>query len=130
MRISDWSSDVCSSDLTARVDGGEMFLNEGRWPVADIQIHVREAVFLDLEIDGPRHHVARSELQSLVVPLTETLACVRPDTRRQAQHPTFAAHGPGTQNAFGLGVIHAGGVELPEFHIYIGRASCWLKMCK
>src|SRR3546814_5801243 len=40
MRISDWSSDVCSSDLPALVDvgggsgTGSLYLNDHRWPDA------------------------------------------------------------------------------------------------
>src|SRR3546814_10288752 len=48
MRISDWSSDVCSSDLDARIDG--VLLRDRRWTTRSRYWVVRDGVVSELPI--------------------------------------------------------------------------------
>src|SRR3546814_1395816 len=71
MRISDWSSDVCSSDLFDAGLLGE-FLGVGH-PLVDVALdelapaqHAQLGTFLDLQVRGLRSEEHTSELQSLM----------------------------------------------------------------
>src|SRR3546814_7740219 len=39
MRISDWSSDVCSSDLSYRIEGGKIFITSGEHDLSENIVH-------------------------------------------------------------------------------------------
>src|SRR3546814_8195125 len=115
MRISDWSSDVCPSDLLAGVhpdlivahadQRGELRLplrlpfGKGAKPVA------LRAVHIDIGV-GPHHHVARDRRPVIIEPLVVEFA---PETQRVAigQHNVALERIAGAMN---LGVHgHAAG---------------------
>src|SRR3546814_2682271 len=50
MRISDWSSDVCSSDLL----GHQALVVDAPWPVADLSLLVEDEVTIAVQINGKR----------------------------------------------------------------------------
>src|SRR3546814_8933508 len=81
MRISDWSSDVCSSDLTAQIDGNDAGGNgDGTdGPVTDAP---------DIAVDGPQdaedsalknHHQHGDKVDSRKINQHGTLGEVEPD---------------------------------------------------
>src|SRR3546814_13441013 len=61
MRISDWSSDVCSSDLFGTVHYNVGMLLNRLDRREDALVHLRRAVFLEPEREGARHLVAAIE---------------------------------------------------------------------
>ena len=109
------AGDVDAEFQAARVDVGEMLLEEGRRLVRNVQINAVQAAFLHFEVDRPRHHVARSQLGPGVVRRHEARAV------GQHQHAAFAAHGFADEERLGVRVVQAGGVELDEFHTDIHR---------
>ena len=76
---------------------GEMPLHEIGGHMADIQMHVIEAEFLDLGINRAGDDIARGQFQPLVIERHEAFAGARVD-----QAPAFAAHRLGDQEVFDL----------------------------
>src|SRR3546814_7151514 len=100
MRISDWSSDVCSSDLVAAVAFGQHVLAQGRDGLA------RDDAAADRRLDGDLEHLPRDEILEPLAQGPAPPLRLRPvDDHRQRVHR--------------LG-IHQDG-HLPE---ELGRASC------
>ena len=79
--------------------------------VADVQIDAVDAESLHLMVDGPGDDVPWRQFGPGVEALHEAFAI------GQLQVRTFAAQGFGDQEALGLRVIQAGGVELVEFQV-------------
>ena len=79
--------------------------------VRDVQVHAVQAVFLHLEVDGARHHVARGEFGTFVVLRHEARAV------GQQQFAAFAAHGFADEEGLGARVVQPRGVELHELHV-------------
>ena len=93
------------------MDVGEMLADEGLALVRDVEVDAVQAALLHLEVDGARHHVARGELAALVVARHEALAV------RELEQPALAAHRLRDEEALGVRVVQAGGVELDELHV-------------
>src|SRR3546814_11142038 len=68
MRISDWSSDVCSSDLQVRVFDGEGA------PV-EREVHVSDVSLASLEL-GPHRHFMQKEIHAQPRALADTIEAV------------------------------------------------------
>ncbi|MNZ42564.1 hypothetical protein D3C78_601410 [compost metagenome] len=79
--------------------------------VRDVQVDAVHAQALHLMVDGPGHDVARSQFFAWVEARHEAF------TIGQAQQGAFAAQGFGDQEALGLRMVEAGGMELVEFQI-------------
>src|SRR3546814_9616436 len=122
MRISDWSSDVCSSDLLhvdagedprALGDAGQLLVDVLRIQVGQVQVDVvlvlaDAAAFADLDGHRARDHVTRGKVLGVGrVALHEAFAA------GIAQDAAFATHALGDQ---ATGAVDAGRVE------QIGRA--------
>src|SRR3546814_3588629 len=69
MRISDWSSDVCSSDLLVREDTWP----DGRWDLVKEQ-HIRSGAFVSVRTDIPERKKAEIALRDQESRLEQALA--------------------------------------------------------
>src|SRR3546814_5094435 len=56
MRISDWSSDVCSSDLTATMMGGDAYVTQEFWSIAGA---AGEGTLMTFSPDPRKNEVAK-----------------------------------------------------------------------
>ena len=88
-----------------------MLADESLALVGDVEVDAVEAALLHLGVDGAGHDVARGELGARVVLRHEALAV------GQLQQPALAAHRLGDEEALGVRVVEAGGVELDELHV-------------
>ena len=112
--------DVDAQLGAARQDVGEMLLQELGAFMGNVEVHAIQTVFLHLEVDGARHHVARGEFGARIVVGHET---VTTQPGRQFELAAFAAHGFGDEEALDVRVVQAGGVELDELHVAHPAAS-------
>ena len=105
--------DVNAHRQTLLVDVREVVARLVGRLVRHVQADVVQTVNLHLLVDGPRHDVARSQREPLVVLLHERLAV------RQFQHAAIAAHRLGDQirRVRLLRVVQHRRVELHEFHV-------------
>ncbi|CAI8777222.1 Transcriptional regulator [Pseudomonas marginalis] len=112
--------DVDVERQAALVDGREVGLDERFGLVADVQVDAVDAQALHFMVDGAGDNIPWSQLGARVETLHEAL------TIGQLEVCTFAAQGFGDQEALGLWVIKAGGVELVEFQVGhpAARAPC------
>src|SRR3546814_14570093 len=111
MRISDWSSDVCSSDLHRPVRAGKH--------IAIIASHWRDAAFLHARLrDDPERPERLNNL-----PVEKFAAAIGFDADRGNGSPTFEA-------AMGVDGIRQYSVHLLLLHWKIGRASCRERVCQ
>src|SRR3546814_12400094 len=131
MRISDWSSDVCSSDLDARIDG--VLLRDRRWTTRSRYWVVRDGVVSELPIvpippDGielTAEEVAVPSVDGMRVPLS----IVYPREWNRAQPMPvlitgYAAYGINLRPAFNdnLLPIYRDGIGYAETGRAAGRA--------
>ena len=98
------------------IDVGEALLQERAPLLADVEAAVGVARALHLAVDRARHDVARRERAARVVLLHERMPLP------VHEHRPFAAHGLADEEALGLRVVEAGGVELDELHVRDLRA--------
>ena len=72
------------------MDIGEMFQDKGQGLVRDVQVHAVKAVLFHLEVNGPRHDVARCEFGTRIMRGHETRAAFG---FGQKEFSAFSAHG-------------------------------------
>src|SRR3546814_3179364 len=65
MRISDWSSDVCSSDLDGQLSRRALRCGRARLRTLDVEIGDRQRIFLN-ELAARLHHIAHQLGENLV----------------------------------------------------------------
>ena len=110
--------DVDAQAEAARVDGGEVFLEEGLSEMAGVEPDMVEAVFFHLEVDGAGDDVARRQFQALIVRGHEPCAhAVRRVCVGQREVGALAAQRLGDEETAFLRVVEASGMELDELHV-------------
>src|SRR3546814_10703549 len=85
MRISDWSSDVCSSDLTSFANGGQLSYRYVS-PLADAGVPLQAIGWMLRGADAPLRFRPQASLHQLRWCLQFLLACRRSVNRRNADH--------------------------------------------
>ena len=106
-----FARDVDAELQALGMDVGKVLAHERLALVRDVEEDAIQAALLHLEVDGARHHVARSQLAALVVAGHEALAV------GQLEQPAFSAHGFRDEETLGMRVVEAGGMELDELHV-------------
>src|SRR5690554_880369 len=105
------AGDVDAEAQAALVNRGEVLAYEGGRLVADVQIHAIQPQTLHLVVDGAGDYVPGRQFGTLVEVGHEAGAV------GQLEHRPFATQCLGDQEALGLGVIQAGGMELVELQV-------------
>src|SRR3546814_12711554 len=119
MRISDWSSDVCSSDLVARKHG--YLFASSSVPAQTLEagvLHVRldEGQIDEVRIEGPRN----ASVEAMLSPMKGT-APTKSEIERRLM---LADDLPGVE----IGKVRF--VREEERGVQIGRASCRERVCQ
>src|SRR3546814_12905237 len=102
MRISDWSSDVCSSDLTAKIALERLDADADRMKVVSV------AVVAEMLVDEGFLHAE------------ETVGAMAGPRRAHVEHAPFGY----------VDMVDIIGKRQAIFDIEIGRASCRERVCK
>ena len=93
------------------VDVRETLLQVRLALVPDVEEHARRTCSLHLGVDGAGHDVARRQGTARVVLLHERTPLP------VHQHRALAPHGLGDEEALGVRMVKAGGMELDELHV-------------
>src|SRR3546814_3821363 len=144
MRISDWSSDVCSSDLIPDLDEGDIALHALRIPGTSLtqalhmqeQLEARIKQFPEVEMIVGKIGTAEVATDPMPPSVADTFIMIKdradwPDPRKPKEvlireMEAAVATIPGNKYEFTQPVQ----MRMNELNAEMGRASCWERVCQ